>query len=50
VSNRKYENFLFYIAVGEFQVLAHFRDFEARNVISEKGFRRKKLMEDSISG
>jgi hypothetical protein len=38
----------FYIAVGEFKVLAHFRDFGARNVISLYGFRREKLMEDSM--
>jgi hypothetical protein len=35
VYNRKDENFSFYPAVCEFQVLTHFRDFGARNVISE---------------
>jgi hypothetical protein len=39
----------FYVAVGEFQVLVHFRNFGARNVISELGFCREKLMEDSMT-
>jgi hypothetical protein len=47
MSNRKDENF-FYIAVGELQVLAHFRDIGARNLISQQGFRSEKLMENSV--
>jgi hypothetical protein len=35
VSNRKDENFYSYIAVNEFKVLAHFRYFGARNMISQ---------------
>jgi hypothetical protein len=34
ISNRK-DNFIVYIALGEFQVLAHFHDFGARNGLSE---------------
>lgn len=35
MSYQKDENFMFYIAAGEFLVLAHFQGFRARNVVFE---------------